>query len=326
MAGKDYYKILGVKREATEQEIKQAYRKLARKLHPDVNPGDKTAEAKFKEVNEAYEVLSDKEKRKKYDMYGDQWQHADQFTQSTGQPDSFWQSGETREFRFDDGDLASIFGNLFGSGRQGRSSRTRSRENLNIDLPIEVTLEEAYLGTRRVISLEGSTVCATCHGTGSIRNVPCSVCRGTGVLPNMKKIEVTVPPGVTDGSRIRVAGKGRQDGSGAAGDLYLVVSVKPHNMYERKGDDLYVDVPVPLVVTVLGGETQVPTPKGALALKIPPETQNGVIFRLTGQGMPHLGDTHRGDILARIKVVLPTNLSPEEKKLFEQLEKIRGKK
>ena len=325
MAKKDYYKILGVKKEATEQEIKQAYRKLARKLHPDVNPGDKTAEAKFKEVNEAYEVISDKEKRQKYDLYGDQWQHAEQFSQANQQQNPYWQSGETREFRFDDGDLNSIFGNLFGS-RSGRASRTRTRETLNVDLPIEVTLEEAYSGTSRIISLEGSSPCTTCHGTGSIRNVPCSVCRGTGMLPNMKKIEVTVPPGVTDGSRIRVAGKGRQDGAGTTGDLYLVVTLKPHAMFERKGDDLYVDVPVPLAVTVLGGETQVPTPKGALALKIPPETQNGVTFRLAGQGMPRLGDAHHGDILARVKVVLPTNLSPEEKKLFEQLAKIRGQK
>jgi len=325
MAGKDYYKILGVKREATEHEIKQAYRKLARKLHPDVNPGDKTSEAKFKEVNEAYEVLSDKDKRQKYDTYGDQWQHADQFARSTGQQNPLWQSAETREFQFEDGDFTSIFSNLFSGSRSGRSSRTRTRENLDADLPIEVTLEEAYIGTRRVISLEGSTRCATCQGTGSIRNVPCSVCRGTGVLPNMKKIEVTIPPGVTDGSRIRVAGKGRQNGPGTAGDLYLVVSVKSHSLYERKGDDLYVDVSVPLVVAVLGGETQVPTPKGNLALKIPPETQNGMTFRLTGQGMPRLGDTHRGDILARLKVVLPTDLSSEEKRLFEQLEKIRGK-
>jgi DnaJ-class molecular chaperone len=326
MAGKDYYKILGVKRDATEQEIKQAYRKLARKLHPDVNPGDKSAEAKFKEVNEAYEILSDKDKRKKYDTYGDQWQHADQFARSGAQQNPFWQSGETREFQFDDGDFASIFGNLFRGGRTGRSSRTRTRENLDMDLPIEVTLEEAYLGTRRVISLEGSTRCTTCQGTGSIRNVPCSVCRGTGVLPNMKKIEVTIPAGVADGSRIRVAGKGRQDGTGNAGDLYLVVTVKPHSIFERKGNDLYVDVSVPLVVAVLGGEAQVPTPKGNLALKIPPETQNGVTFRLTGQGMPRLGETQRGDILARVKVVLPTKLSSEGKKLFEQLGKLQGSK
>jgi len=326
MAGKDYYKILGVKKDATEQEIKQAYRKLARKLHPDLNPGDKTAEAKFKEVNEAYEVLSDKEKRQKYNTYGDQWQHADQFTRSSRQQNPFGQTGETREYSFDDGDISEIFSNLFSGGRVGRTSRTRTRESLDMDLPIEVTLEEAYLGTRRILSLEGDTRCATCQGTGRIRNVPCSVCQGTGILPNMKRIEVTIPPGVSDGSRVRVAGKGRQDGMGTAGDLYLVVTVKPNTIYERKGDDLYVDVAVPLVVAVLGGETQVPTPKGNLALKIPAETQNGVTFRLGGQGMPHLGDNRRGDILARIKVELPTNLSPEEKKLFEQLEKMRGRK
>jgi DnaJ-class molecular chaperone len=325
MAGKDYYNILGVKRDATEQEIKQAYRRLARKLHPDLNPGDKTAEAKFKEVNEAYEVISDKEKREKYNQYGDQWQHADQFTQSAGQQNPFRQTGQTREFRFENGDLDSIFGDLFGR-RAGQSRRTRTRESLDMDLPIEVSIEEAYLGTKRIISLEGDEVCATCKGSGLIRNLPCSVCRGTGVIPKIKRIEVQIPSGVTDGSRVRVAGKGRQDESGTTGDLYLVISIKANALFDRKGDDLFVDLSIPLLTAILGGEAQVPTPKGNLALKIPPETQNDVTFRLTGQGMPHLGDTGRGDILARVKIVLPTNLSDEEKKLFEQLEKLRGKK
>ncbi len=325
MAGKDYYKTLGVKRDATEQDIKQAYRKLARKLHPDVNPGDKAAEAKFKEVNEAYEVLSDKEKRQKYDTYGDQWQYADQFAKAGGQPGQgpFWQTGgQPGGFRFEQGDVESLFGDLFGGFGAGRR-RTRVRESLDADLPVEVTLEEAFQGTRRLINLEGQERCATCNGTGRIRNLACSVCRGTGVVPSMKRIEVQIPAGVADGSRVRVAGKGRQGEDGSTGDLYLVISVKPNSLYERKGDDLYVEVPVPLTVAVLGGEAQVPTPKGSLALKSPAETQNGVTFRLSGQGMPHLGDTKRGDLLAKVKVMLPGGLTPEEKKLFEQLAKMR---
>jgi molecular chaperone DnaJ len=323
MAGKDYYKILGVKRGASEQEIKQAYRKLARKLHPDVNPGDKTAESRFKEVNEAYEVLSDKDKRAKYDLYGDQWQHADQFARAGGQQGPFQSNWQTREFQFEEGDLNSIFGDLFGMGRQGASRRSRTRESLDIETPVEVTLEEAYHGTSRLINFESEQPCSTCQGTGRIRNVACSICRGTGSVVGLKRIEVQIPPGVANGSRVRIAGKGRQDGTGMSGDLYLVVSVKSHPQFERKGDDLHVEVPVPLTVAILGGEAQVPTPKGNLALKIPPETQNGTSFRLAGQGMPHLGNSVRGDLMARIKVTIPAGLSPEEKKLFEQLAKLR---
>jgi molecular chaperone DnaJ len=322
MAGKDYYKTLGLKKEATEQEIKQAYRRLARKHHPDVNPGDKTAESKFKEINEAFEVLSDKDKRKKYDVYGDQWQNADQFAQGGARAGQRWQStGSPGGFRFEEGDIESIFGDLFGGGR--RRSRP-ARETLDMELAVEVTVEEAYQGTKRIISLESPEPCSTCGGTGRIRNVACSVCRGTGIVPNIKRIEVQIPAGVRDGSRVRVAGKGRQDASGMAGDLYLVVSMKPNSIFERKGDDLYVETPVPLTVAVLGGEIQVPTPKGSLALRIPPETQNEVTFRLAGQGMPHLGGGGRGDILAKVKVTLPTNLSESEKKLFEELAKSRG--
>jgi molecular chaperone DnaJ len=326
MGAKDYYKILGVRREATEQEIKQAYRRLARKHHPDVNPGDKNAEAKFKEINEAHEVLSDKEKRQKYDTYGDQWQYADQLNKRGGQPGQgqFWETGgQTRGFKFEEGDIESMLGDLFSGFGSGRR-RSRARENLDADLPVEVTLEESFQGTKRLINLEGQERCATCNGTGRIRNVPCSICRGTGVVPHMKRIEVQIPPGVTDGSRVRVAGKGRQAEDGSTGDLYLVISVKPSSVYERKGDDLYVEVPVPLTVAVLGGEVQVPTPKGSLALKVPPETQNAVIFRLSGQGMPRLGDTKRGDLLAKVKIVLPSKFTPEEKKFFEQLAKSRS--
>ncbi len=327
MAGKDYYSILGIKRDASEQEIKRAYRRLARKHHPDVNPGDNSAEAKFKEINEAYEVLSDKGKRKRYDQFGDQWQHADQFANAGGQRAPFRDFGQggAQSFRFEEGDLNSVFGDLFQGFRTGASGRrARPRRGRDIDYPVEITLEEAYHGTNRTLSLQTEEPCSGCGGTGKIQNVLCSACRGSGAVARLKRLEVKIPPGIKDGSRVRIAGKGEPGyARGNSGDLYLVTSVKPHRLFERKGDDLHVEVTVPLTVAVLGGEVQVPTPKGKLALKIPPETQNGRAFRLARQGMPHLGNSSRGDLLARVKVVLPTKLSAEEKKLFEQLSQLR---
>ena len=193
------------------------------------------------------------------------------------------------------------------------------------NIPIEVTLEEAYNGTTRNISLQTEVPCAACRGTGRIQNLPCSVCRGAGVVPQVKRLEVKIPAGVNNGSRVRIAGKGEPaPAGGTPGDLYLVISVKPHTLFERKEDDLYVDISVPLTTAMLGGEVQVPTLKGTkLALRIPPETQNERVFRLTGQGMPHLGDTSRGDLLVTLKVILPTGLSPEEKALFSKLRELR---
>jgi molecular chaperone DnaJ len=327
MAGNDYYKLLGVKRDASEQEIKRAYRRLARKHHPDVNPGDKSAEARFKEINEAYEVLSDKEKRQKYDQYGDQWQHADQFAKAGGRrsPSGGFGQESAQRFHFEEGDLDSVFGDLFQGYSTGASSRrVRARRGRDVDYPVEITLEEAYQGTNRILSLETEQPCPTCSGSGRIQNVLCSTCRGSGVVPHLKKLEVKIPPGVKNGSRVRIAGKGEPGrAGGSSGDLYLVTSVKPHQLFERRGDNLHVEVEVPLTVAVLGGEVQVPTLKGKLALKIPPETQNESAFRLAGQGMPHLGNSSRGDLLARVKVVLPTDLSAEEKKLFEKLSQLR---
>jgi len=292
MAGKDYYKILGVDRKASERDIKQAYRKLARQHHPDVNPGDKAAEERFKQINEAYEVLSDKENRQKYDKYGDQWQHAEQFEQAQRQQQQassgdFSQQGGPRVY-YSEGDFGSIFDDLlrgFGTGRgQPKPGRPQSQEH-----PVEVTLEEAYRGTTRTLSFADG-----------------------------KRLEVKVPAGVRTGSRVRLAGKGAR-----GGDLYLIVTVKPHPTFERRGDDLYVGVSVPLAVAMLGGEVKVPTLKGKVALKVPPETQNGRTFRLAGQGMPHLGKSSRGDLMARVRVVLPDKLSAEEKELFKKLGELR---
>ncbi|MFC1911676.1 DnaJ C-terminal domain-containing protein [Chloroflexota bacterium] len=325
MAKRDYYEVLGVKRNASEPEIKQAYRRLARKHHPDVNPGDKSAEAKFKEINEAYEVLSDKEKRKKYDRFGDQWQHADQFAREGRQQAPTWdfsRSGGNASFHFGGGDLNSLFDELFrGSGTHNR--RAQPRRGRDIEAAVEITLEEAFQGTPRTLSLQTEEPCPTCHGSGHIQNVPCSTCQGFGTVPRVKRLEVKIPSGVNNRSRVRIAGKGQPGGNSASGDLYLIVSVKPHNLFERKGDNLYVDLPVPLTVAMLGGEVQVPTLKGKLALKVPPETQNGRTFRLSGQGMPHLGNSSRGDLLAKANIILPAKLSPEEKELFKRLSKLR---
>lgn len=324
MASKDYYSIMGVPRDASEQDIKKTYRRLARKYHPDVNPGNKSAEAKFKEINAAYEVLSDPEKRKKYDQFGDKWQYAEQF--AGAQPGAggwdFSQAGDrASHFEGADVDLDSIFGNLFGGGFR-RQARPRKGED--IEYPIEVTLEEAYHGTTRNIALQSQEPCPGCRGTGRIQNLPCSVCRGAGVVVKTKRLEVKIPSGVKTGSRVRLAGKGQPGQTGGpSGDLYLLITVRPHELFERKDDDLYVDVPVPLTVAVLGGEIQVPGLKGKLALKIPPETQNGRVFRLSKQGMPHLGDSSYGDLLAKANVALPANLTPQERELFQKLKELR---
>jgi len=329
VAGKDYYNLLGISRSASEKDIKQAFRRLARKYHPDVNPGDKSAEDKFKQISEAYEVLSDKDKRQKYDKYGDKWQYADQFAEAERQQAQYggFRPGGGGAFHFtggDTGDLDSIFEEMFGGRGRTFQQRTRPRRGRDIESPVEVTLEEAYQGTSRTISLQLTEPCAACRGTGHIQNLPCSACRGSGAIPKVKRLEVKIPAGVANGSRVRIAGKGEPSyGGGPGGDLYLVISVRPHPDIERHGDNLHVDVPVPLAVAMLGGEAQVPTPKGKLALKIPPETQNGRVFRLTGQGMPHLGKSTRGDLLARVSVVLPTRLTDKEKELFRQLSEAR---
>ncbi len=329
MAGKDYYDLLGVKRDASDKEIKQAYRRLARKYHPDVNAGDKSAEAKFKEINAAYEVLSDKEKRRKYDKYGDKWQYADQFEEAERQQAQYWRysrgGGESFHFGGDIGGLDSIFDELFGGGRgHVFSRRSRPSRGQDLESPIEVTLEEAYSGTTRTISLQMEVPCSVCKGSGMIQNLPCSACRGSGTVPQIKRLEVKIPPGVATGSRIRIAGKGQPSYSGGtSGDLYLKITVRPHEKFERRGDNLHTEVPVPLTTAILGGEVQVPTPKGKLALKIPAETQNGRVFRLSGQGMPHLGKSTRGDLIVRVSVVLPTKLTDKEKELFRQLSEAR---
>src|SRR4030066_2103164 len=253
---KDYYQVLGVKKAASEKEFKAAYRRLARKFHPDVNPGDKSAETRFKEINEAHEVLSDTEKRKKYDRFGDQWQNAEQFAKAgQGAQRDFGKGGAYTTFDFGDlGDLGDIFSGAFqgfgtGSGTGRRAARPRSIEH-----PVDVTLEEAYQGTKRVIQLQAEEPCTTCGGTGRVGRARCSTCGGSGRLLKPRRLEVKIPAGVGDGSKVRIAGQGSQGYGGSKGDLYLVVKVLPHRLFERKGNDLHVEVPIPLATAMLGGE------------------------------------------------------------------------
>ena|SRR2546422_1329062 len=339
MEYKDYYKILGVAREASNDEIKKAFRKLARKYHPDVNPGDKKAEEKFKEINEAYEVLSDADKRHKYDTLGPNWQEQFGFQPGSRTQRTYTYGGRGTPFDFDMGgggggtNFSDFFEALFGrstagtgAGARGVRDEMRRRAGDNIEQPVEVTLQEAYVGGVRTFNIQSTEVCPTCRGTGEANGKPCSTCGGQGVTPRNRRIQVKIPAGVDNGSKIRVAGEGQPGmGGGPRGDLYLVISVKPDPVFERKGDDLYLDIDVELVTAMLGGEVPVPIPDGRkLALTVPPETQNGRSFRLVGKGMPHLRGEGSGNLFARVKVVLPMRLSTEERELFEKLAHSRG--
>ena len=231
MAGKDYYQILGLSRNASEKEIKQTYRRLARKHHPDLNPGDKSAEEKFKEINAAYEVLSDPEKRRKYDQFGDQWEYAEQFAKSGGRGRvrrDFGRGGTTFEY----GDLSGfgdIFSSLFGDSGVGSRIRRGPQRGQHMESTIEVTLEEAYHGSRRVIQLQTEEFCTACGGTGRVGNRVCTICSGAGGKVIPRRLEVKIPAGVRDGSRIRIAGEGSPGRAGGnKGDLYLVVKILPH--------------------------------------------------------------------------------------------------
>lgn len=322
---KDYYKLLGVDKNATDKEIRQAYRKLARQYHPDVNPGDKSAEERFKEINEANEVLSDPEKRKKYDEMSDyyarygQWPGAGMGGGPAGAQSGFG-GGQYQYRTMTQEDLEDLFGDqspfsdffetYFGSnfaddvgGRHFERARVRQQRatrGRDVESQVDVMLAEAYAGVSRVFELT--------EADGSTR-----------------RLEVKIPAGVDTGSRIRVAGQGVQ-GSAGRGDLYLYVNVLPDERYAREGDTLHTRVEVPLAVAMLGGEVSVPTPDGRrLMLRIPAETQNGRAFRLRGQGMPHLGQPDkRGDLYAEVTAMLPTQLTDEQRRLFEAFARSLG--
>ncbi len=330
---KDYYKILGVSRTASADDIKKAFRKLARKYHPDVNPGDKKSEEKFKEINEAYEVLSDSDKRHKYDTLGPNWeQFSSNFSRANPRSSSRTSSSA---YNFDAGGgpaFSDFFETLFGrSGAAGAGGTRSGREDIrrrtgdNIEQPVEITLQEAYVGGTRTFNIQSTEICPICKGTGEVGGKPCTNCAAQGMIPRNKRIQVKINAGVDNGSKIRVAGEGQPGmGGGPRGDLFLVISVKLDPLFERKGDDLYVDIDVDLVKMMLGGEVAVPTPDGRrLMLNIPAGTQNRRTFRLAGKGIPHLRETGSGNLYARLQVLLPTNLTDEEKVLFEKLARTR---
>jgi curved DNA-binding protein len=330
---KDYYATLGIPKTASEKDVKQAFRKLARKYHPDVNPGDKTAETKFKEINEAYEVIGDPEKRKKYDELGSNWKRYEQAQRAGGAaPGGFdpsqWGFGgggagggqgtyrtmtaeEMRDLFGDEDPFSDFFHAFFSGGepqmrgRGGRAgSRTsRVRQGRDVEHSIDLSLEDAYRGTMRRLSLQHD---------GQTRTV-----------------DVRIPAGVGEGSRVRVSGEGEQGaGGGTAGDLYLRVHLTADSRFERKGQDLHAKVRVPVTTAVLGGEAEVPNLSGKpMRLRIPPGTQNGQVFRLRGKGMPLVGKANEfGDFYATVEAELPRELTPEERSHYEALARLGGGK
>ena len=341
---KDYYKILGVQRGASQDDIKRSFRKLARKHHPDVNPGDKKAEERFKEINEAYEVLSDPDKRQKYDTLGPNWQ--EQFGFGSGTTGPFGRSGAgTRsgrsggvpfDFDPDPTRFSDFFETLFGRSsntRSGRGSPTqattdqlRRRPGENIEQPVEISLAEAYSGVSRTFVIQIPENCSVCLGMGEVNGKLCSTCKGQGQITQTKRKEVLIPAGVDNGTKVRVAGEGQPGlGGGPRGDLFLIVSVIPDPNFERKGDDLFTEIPVELTTALLGGEAPVALPdKKRLLLTIPAETQNGQEFRLSGKGMPRLRDGTRGNLYARVKVILPTRLTADERDLLVKFARVRA--
>ena len=319
----DLYATLGVKRDASQKEIRAAYRRLARRFHPDVNPGNPEAERRFKEMNAAHEVLSDPEKRRKYDRYGDQWEHADQIEEMRRRQQAA--GGPGAQFSSGDGiDLGDLFGGGRGTGSIFDSLLRRAagrQRGQDVEHAVRVTLAEAYAGAARTVEVRaGEQRCMVCGGAGQLAGATCHACRGSGTAAPLQRIQVAIPAGVQDGQRIRAAGKGGPGANGGApGDLFLRVQVAPEERFERRGDDLHVDVEVPVADAALGGEAKVPTLKGKqLALRVPAGTQGGKVFRLAGQGMPRQGGGF-GDLYATARLVLPAQLTEEQRRLFEQL-------
>ncbi|MBI2883286.1 MAG: molecular chaperone DnaJ [Candidatus Methylomirabilis oxyfera] len=358
MNKRDYYEVLGVRRGASDKEIKQAYRRLARKHHPDVNPNNKAAEAKFKEITEAYEVLSDPAKRRQYDQFGHQpfGPGYETAQRPGGGPGGFDFS------RFDlggQGGIEDLFSDLFGRRGQGAQAGPSKGEDLHY--AIDLTFEDAVRGLSTEISLQRHVPCPSCLGTGAgagtggqlrtcsacggsgrVRGKPglfgghqaCPQCKGVGKLPSSRcnschgagttlkaeRIAVKIPPGVENGSNVRVQGKGHtgQQG-GPSGDLYIVTRVSPHPFFERKGDNIYCEVPITVTEAALGAKIEVPTVDGKASMRIPPETNSGQVFRLRNMGVPHLKGTGRGDQFVTIKIVLPRNLDARSQELFREL-------
>jgi molecular chaperone DnaJ len=339
---KSLYESLGVSKNASQDEIKKAYRKLVREVHPDANPGN---EERFKEVQSAYDVLSDPDKRKRYDTMG----------QANGRTAP---GGTT--FDFGDFDLGDIFGGMFGRGRQ---QQQRGQRGNDVEVEVRVSFEDALHGVQTTVPVQLELACHTCHGNGaapgtapttcpqcdgtgtvatsqglfalqqpcprchgmgSIVETPCPTCHGSGRERRTKRYTVRIPAGVKDGTRIKLKGKGEAGYGGApAGDLYVVTRVERSKVYERRGDDLIVQVPVTYPTAALGGTVEVPTPGGPVSLKVPGGTEDGKLLRIKGRGAPSLKGSGTGDVLARIRIEVPKKVSKKQRELLEQLENTR---
>jgi len=353
MAKRDYYDVLGVGKNASEDDIKKAYRTLAKKYHPDMNPGDKSTEEKFKELNEANEVLSDAGKRRAYDQFG----HA----AAQGAPGGGGGFGGFQAGGFEDmgGAFEDILGGLFGGASRGGRMSRQPGEDLQYQL--DLSLEEAATGGERKINFgrmercstcEGSgakagtkpktcdtckgrgqvhvshgffavsRTCSKCRGTGTIIESPCATCRGTGLVKIERNLSVNVPAGIDSGMRVRLAGEGEPGDPGAPrGDLYLIIHVRPHDLFNREGADLHLVLPVPFTLAATGGDVDVPSLNGSAKLKIPPATQSGQELRMRGMGLPSVEHRGRGDLIVMVKVELPKRLSGRQKDLLKEFEK-----
>ena len=347
MAQQDYYALLEVSREATAAEIKKAYRRLAMKYHPDRNPGDKAAEEKFKEIQRAYDVLSDEQKRAAYDRYG----HAGVDSAAAG-------AGAAGFDDFTEA-FSDIFGDLFGGGRRGRSQVYRGAD---LRYQLEITLEEAAHGTTKTLRIPTTETCDTCHGTGarpgtqprvcptcggvgqvrmqqgffsiqqtcpechgsgSIVADPCPDCGGAGRVRRTRTLEVKIPAGIDTGMRLRQSGYGEAGiNGGPPGDLYVEIRIKPHPIFQRDGDDLHCEMPISITTAALGGEIDVPTLDGIAKLRIPPGTQTGKVFRLRGKGIRNVRNQGVGDLLCHVVVETPVNLTERQKELLREFEEI----
>ena len=343
------YESLGVSKNATQDEIKKAYRKLVREVHPDKNPG---SEERFKEVQGAYDVLSDPDKRKQYDQFGS----------TNGRPTGGFDPGGTT-YDFTDFDLGDIFGGLFNRGGGGRAQQQQQRGQRGNDVEVEVRIpfEDSLQGAEVTVPVELELACHTCHGTGaapgtapitcpvcngsgvvatsqglfalqepcprchgrgSIVEKPCPTCHGNGRERRTKRYKVKVPAGVKDGTRIKLKAKGEAGYGGApAGDLYVITRVEPSKIYERRGDDLVVTVPVPFSTAALGGKVEVPTPDGAVQLTIPQGTEDGKLLRIKGRGVPHLNGSGRGDVLARVRIQVSKKVNKKQREALEALQR-----
>jgi molecular chaperone DnaJ len=352
---RDLYEVLGVPKSASQDEIKKAYRKLARKHHPDSNPGDAEAEERFKELQDAYDVLSDPEKRTQYDQLGPRMFEG----AGAGGPGGFTWSGNVGDL----GDLGDLFGGLFGrsAGGAGRTRQQRGQRGADVGVTLTLSFEDSLAGLTTKIPVELETVCSACkgsgaepgtkpiicpecrgrgvtsedegffafsrpcprcHGNGTVIEKPCRTCHGSGRERRTKRYTVKIPAGVKDGTQIRLKGKGEAGyGGGPPGDVIVTTRVTPSPLFERRGANLVIDVPVTYAEAALGAEVEVPTPDGRVSLKVPAGSQDGKLLRIRGQGAPKLNGGGRGDLLARLHVDVPTRLSKAEREAIEALGK-----